>query len=302
MGMVSVCLLSARSSAQQDAAAGQEIFLVGSVHNMHFQERFHYSLVDLEAQVRSLRPDVVCGEIAAEDLDGPMEGNYPPEAAMLAELAPRWGARFIAADWRVDHERQARAEAEVGRKKAREIEAAQNKERDWYANFNGPSLYDYTNGSPEFQAMIDHKFEDLIGDNTVADIAAGAWHERNRHIVENCLTQAGPARRIVFVFGAAHVPQLWRQLAARGLVGQIPLRNFTPAGLGTMHRSVIERWQRNLRNLHGIADGSIPVSSDMRARVRETRRAPVLRNEIDLYVRRLRPPWIERTASPDETY
>jgi len=302
MGVLSICLVSARSAAPQSYAPVQEIFLVGSVHNMHFQERYHFSMLDLEAEVRALRPDVVCGEITAEDLDGPMEGNYPPEAAMLAQVVPEWGARFIAADWRISYERQARAEAEMSPSKIREIEAAQNRERDWYNRFRGVSLYDYTDGSPQFQAMLDHKFEDLIGDHTLADTAAGDWHERNRRIVDNCLAGAGPARRIVFAFGVSHLPQLWRQLSARGLTAQIPPRTFTPAGLGTMHRSVIARWQRNLRNLRGIGDGTIRVSSDMRAKVRQTHRAPVLRSEIDVYERRQRPPWVDRTATYDQTY
>src|ERR1019366_1661021 len=156
----------------------------------------------------------------------------------------------------------------------------------YYDGFSGVSLYDSTSGSAEFLAMADHKFEEVAGENTVSDIAYGAWHERNRKIVENCLTEAGPARRIVFVFGSSHLPQLRRQLAARGLTGQIPVRAFTPAGLGTMPDAVIARWQHNLTNLEGIAAGTVPVSSDMRAKVKDTNRAPILRSEIELYLAR----------------
>jgi hypothetical protein len=138
--------------------------------------------------------------------------------------------------------------------------------------------------------MVDHMFEEVIGENTPSDIAAGAWHERNRKIVENCLTEAGSARRIVFVFGSGHLPQLRRQLAARGLTAQILSRAFTPAGLGTMPPAVIARWQRNLKNLEGIADGSIAVSADNLAKVKDTNRAPALRSEIDLYLARQKAP------------
>jgi hypothetical protein len=126
-------------------------------------------------------------------------------------------------------------------------------------------------------------FEQVIGENTPSDIAAGAWHERNRKVVENCLNAAGAARRIVFVFGESHLPQLRRQLAARGLTGLIPPRAFTPAGLGTMPSSVIARWRRNLRNLERIANGTVAVFVDDRAKVKDTNRAPVLRQEIDRY-------------------
>jgi hypothetical protein len=281
-------LLAQSTVANAPASAAPEIYLIGSVHNMHFEERYHYSLVDLEAQVRSLQPDVVCGEITPDAFNGPMEGNFPPEAALLAEMAPDWGARFIPADWRIGFAWQARAEKQEANDilQAARVDAEQNRIKAYYDAFPGGSLYDYTNGSAQFQAMTDHMFEDVIGENTPSDIAAGAWHERNRMIVENCLSKAGEAKRIVFVFGAGHVPQLRRQLAALGLTGQIPSRRFTPAGLGTVPPAVIARWERNLKNLNGIGDGAVAVSSDMRAKVKDANRAPQLRSEIALYLDR----------------
>jgi hypothetical protein len=235
-----------------------------------------------------VHPDAVCGEITPEAFNGPMEGNFPPEAAMLAEMAPDWGVRFIPADWRISFAWQDRASQQLSRDKEKtaELDAEESKGKAYLDRFSGLSLYDSTSGSAEFLAMADHKFEELIGENTVSDIAYGAWHERNRNIVENCLEGAGAARRIVFVFGVAHLPELRRQLARRGLMAQIPPRAFTPAGLGTMPMVVIARWQRNLKNLEGIADGTIPATSDMRAKVKDTNRAPALRSEIELYLAR----------------
>jgi hypothetical protein len=281
-------LLAAQDGTPKSVSAAAEIFLVGSVHHMHFEERYHYSLIDLQAQVRSLHPDVVCGEITPEAFNGPMEGNFPPEAAMLAEMAPQWGARFIPADWRVSffwQERGAQQES-VNKAQVAAVDAAQNKAKAYFAAFSGDSLYDYTIGSAQYLSMVDRMFEEVIGENTPSDIAAGAWHERNRKIVENCLTEAGAARRIVFVFGSGHLPQLRRQLAARGLAAQIPPRAFTPAGLGTMPPAVIARWQRNLKNLEGIANGTVAASADDRAKVKDTNRAPVLRSEIEIYLAR----------------
>jgi hypothetical protein len=275
------------------APVAPQIFLVGSAHDFHFQKRYSYSLIDLQAQVRSLHPDVICGEITPDAYNGPMEGNFPPEAAMLAEMARQWGARFIPADWRVSFALQERAEKQLSedKKKSGELEAEEKKAKAYLDGFSGVSFYDSVNSSPEFLAMVDHKFEDVIGENTIADISYGAWHERNRKVVENCLTEAGAARRIVFVFGDNHLPQLRRQLAARGLAAHIPPRAFTPAGLGTMPPAVIARWQRNLKNLEGIADGTVAVSADNRAKVKDTNRAPVLRNEIEIYL--ARPPAVE---------
>jgi hypothetical protein len=291
VGMISISPLVAQNTGSNTPVVSvPEIYLIGSVHNMHFEERYHYSLVDLQAQVRSLHPDVVCGEITPEDFNGPMEGNFPPEAAMLAEMAPSWGVRFIPADWRVSFAWQARGEKqEAGEKsKAKEINAEQSKLKAYFDAFSGGSLYDYTNGSPQFQAMVDHLFEDVIGENTPSDIAAGAWHERNRMIVENCLAKVGSPKRIVFVFGTAHVAQLQRQLAVLGLRGRIPQRAFEPTGLGTMPQAVIARWERNLKNLEGITGGSIAASVDMKAKVKDTNRAPQLSSEIALYLARQR--------------
>lgn len=283
-----MCPLMAQKVAPKARSGAPEIFLIGSEHNMHFEERFHYSLIDLQAQVRSMHPDVVCGEITPEAYNGPMEGNFPPEAAMLAEMASGWGVRFVPADWRVSFTWQDRASQQesMDKVKVAELEAERSKMKTYLDSFSGASLYDYTTGSEEFLAMVDHVYEAVVGENTPSDIAAGAWHERNRKIVENCLDGAGPAGRIVFVFGIDHIPQLRRQLAARGLTGQIPARAFTPAGLGTMPPAVIARWQRNLKNLEGIADGSVTVSADMRAAAKNTTRAPVLRSEIALYLPR----------------
>jgi hypothetical protein len=282
---LSIYPLMAQNAAPVAAAAAPQIFLVGSVHHMHFEDRYHYSLIDLQNQVRSLHPDVVCGEITPEAYNGPMEGNFPPEAAMLAEVAPQWDVRFIPADWRVSFAWQERGEKQESedKVKAAAVDAEQSKAKAWFAAFSGGSLYDYTSGSEQYLSMVDHMFEEVIGENTPSDIAAGAWHERNRKIVENCLSEAGAARRIVFVFGSGHIPQLRRQLAARGLTAQIPARAFTPAGLGTVPPAVIARWQRNLKNLEGIVDGSVAVSADDRAKVKDTNRAPVLRSEIEIY-------------------
>lgn len=278
----------AQDTAPRSPSSGPlEIYLIGSVHGMHFEERYGYSLIDLQAQVRSVQPEVICGEITPDAYNGPMEGNFPPEAAMLAELAPGWGARFIPADWRIRFSRQDRAARRLARNKAKEaIDAEESREKAYFENYAGNSLYDYTAGSPHFQQMVDHKFEDLVGENTVADISYGDWHQRNRMIVENCLAHAGLAGRIAFVFGASHLPELSRQLAKRGLRAKIPARAFTPAGLGTMPLAVIARWQRNLKNLEGIANRTVKVSNDNRAKMRDTNRAPALRNEIDLYLAR----------------
>jgi hypothetical protein len=70
--------------ASESVPSVPEIYLIGSIHNLHFEKRYRYSLVDLQRQVLEPHLDVICGEITPEAYGALMEGNFPPEAAMLA--------------------------------------------------------------------------------------------------------------------------------------------------------------------------------------------------------------------------
>jgi len=87
--------------------------------------------------------------------------------------------------------------------------------------------------------------------------------------LSGCRAGAG---RIVFVYGTGHIPQLQRQLAARGITAEIASRHFVPAGMGSVPPSVIARWQRNLDNLKRILDGSLAVSHDSLDKVKDSHR------------------------------
>jgi hypothetical protein len=278
--LVSTCLLltflSAAALAQgapkgPDARA-PEVYLVGAIHDKHFDRRHHYTLLDLQAQVLALRPDLICGEITPEAFEQPMEGYFPPEAAFLAAMAPRWKVRFAPVDWRMDSAEQQKAESEEPPAVAQQVAKLDQAFVSGMAEFKGASLYDYLH-DPSTLGLIDRKFEDVIGTNTISDIAAGSWHERNRRIVENGLKAAGEARRIVFVFGVSHLPQLVRQLKARGIEAVVPPRYFMPGDLQqNVPDVVLARWRRNLRHLRAIRDGKLAVPEDQARKVRNSHR------------------------------
>lgn len=274
---------SATASAQEarkDAAKRPpEVFLVGAIHNLHFEAKSHYSLQDLQAQVLALKPDVICGEITPAAYDRPMEGYFPPEAAFLAAMAPRWNVRFVPVDWRMDSALQQKAEAEEPAAVAERVAQLDQTFATGLRDFRGASLYDYIH-SPATLGLIDRKFEDVIGENTVSDVAAGSWHERNRRMVENGLRAAGEARRIVFVFGVSHLPQLARQLKARGIEATIPARRFTPSVRKAVPPAVLTRWQRNLENLRAIRDGRLEATQDDLRKVRNSHRIQDLEQAI----------------------
>ena len=263
------------------ASSNPEVILLGTAHDLHFKAESHYSLADLRNEVEALHPDLICGEITPEAYQGPMEGYFPPEAAYLAEVTPTLGARFAASDWRITKAWQSRAEEMEPKEVKDKVEALAEETAKQMQSQTAPTLFDFLH--TKSVALADYQFEQVIGENTVSDIAMGGWHERNRRIVENCLDADARSRRIVIVYGAGHIPQLQRQLAARGITAQIASRLFVPGGMGSVPLSVIARWQRNLDNLKRILDGSIAVSRDSLDKVKDSHRVQDLELALKTY-------------------
>lgn len=264
---------------QKKTVTGQEIFIIGSIHSMHYNPEYHYSITDLLEQIRALNPDVVCGEIAPEAFDQSTEGYFPPEAALLAEMAPVLNYRFVPVDWRLDYSTQAAADS---------IYPVSVKDKlapfgsTYFARMNESavqSIYDAIHSEINI-AVIDSVFEQIIGADPVAEIAHGSWHERNRRIAENGMRAAGDAQRIVFVFGSDHIPQIRRQLQALGFNPQIPDRMFVPGGNNKVTDAVLKRWERNLENLRLIRDRKITVTNDYYHKIINSRRIPELEQAI----------------------
>ena len=283
--LFSSCLYAQTAQTAQSQpttdSSNQEVILLGTAHDLHFKAESHYSLVDLRNEVAALRPDLICGEMTPEAYQGPMEGYFPPEAAYLAEVAPTLHARFAATDWRITHAWQSRAEEMEPKEVKDKLDELTKETGKQMQSQVEPTLFDFLH--TEGVAIADYQFEQVIGENTVSDIAMGGWHERNRRIVENCLDADAGSRRIVVVYGAAHIPQLQRQLAARGITAQIASRLFVPGGMGSVPSSVIARWQRNLDNLNGILDGSIAVSHDSLEKVKDSHRIQDLELALKTY-------------------
>ncbi len=257
------------------------VTLLGTAHDLHFKPESYYSLADLGDELGALHPDLICGEIAPEAYNGAMEGYFPPEAAYVAETAPTLHARFAPTDWRIAKAWQTRAEQMEPKEIKNKLDALTKEEAQQIQSNSEPSLFDYLH--TKGLAIADYQFEQLAGENTVTDIALGAWHERNRRIVENCLDAEGAARRIVFVYGFGHIPELQRQLAARGITAQIATRLFVPAGMGNVPPSVVARWRRNLDNLERILDGSLVVSHDSFDKVKDSHRVQDLQSALRTY-------------------
>jgi len=265
---------------RQEGSSGRpEIFIIGSIHSMHYNPDYHYSIADLMEQIRALKPDVVCGEIAPEAFEQVTEGYFPPEAALLAEMAPLLNYRFVPVDWRLDYATQTAADSVYPVSVKEKLAPFGN---TYFARMNesaSESIYDAIHSEVNI-AIIDSVFEQIIGADSIAEIAHGNWRERNRRIAVNGMNAAGDAHRIVFVFGSDHIPQIRRQLKALGFDLQIPNRMFVPGGSNKVPDAVLIRWKRNLENLRLIRDKKIPVTDDYYHKIINSRRIRELEQAI----------------------
>ena len=265
---------------KKDTAANKPVvYLIGAVHDMHFNPDNHYTINDLLAQVRALHPDLVCGEITPEAFQQPMEGYFPPEAAFLAEMAAESGYRFVPVDWRLDRATQMLANTNYPASVKEQSAGLVNDMQAGIRNLKEPSLYDFMH-NPVTIHKLDSLYEQIICTNALSEIASGSWRERNRRIIENGMAAAGDARVIVFVFGIDHLPQLQRQLKAAGIEAQIPGRKFVPGNDFTIQNAVLDRWKRNRENLILIRDQKIPATLDNYQKVVNSRRIENLEEAI----------------------
>lgn len=246
---------------EENHAGKPEIYIVGTIHSMHYNPDYHYSINDLLEQIIALKPDLVCGEIAPEAFEQATEGYFPPEAALLAEMAKVLNYRFVPVDWRLDFATQAKADS-VYPLSVKEKLAPFG--RTYFMRMNESaevSIFDAIHSETNI-AIIDSVFEKIIGADSIAETAHGNWRERNRMIAVNGMNAAGNARRIVFVFGSDHIPRIRRQLQSMGFDPRIPDRMFTPGGSFKVPDAVLERWSLNLENLKSIRDRKIQVTDD----------------------------------------
>ena len=257
-----------------------KIYLVGSVHHMHFKPENNYTVNDLLEQIRKLKPDVVCGEIAPEVFDQLMEGYFPPEAAFLAEMADELNYRFIPVDWRLDYTTQFSIANNNFPDTVQELRTAllNNLQAKVKAS-NSLSIYDAYHQRTVIKDL-DSLYEKIIRPNALAEIASGSWHERNRRIIENGLMAAENAHTIVFVFGLDHLPGLQRELKSLGFEAQIPERLFEPGNKFKVSKAVLDRWKRNLENLKLIRDKKISTTYDNYQKVINCNRIEDIENAI----------------------
>lgn len=259
-----------------------EFILLGSVHDMHMKPEMKYSLLDLRHQIESIKPDLICLEIEPDAFNSSMEGYFPPEASYIAAIAKELNTRVVPTDWRIAKEWQDRATKQIPSAVQDRISGMQAEmQKAIQRALSQPSIFDFFHG--EFQQLADIQFMQIIGENSAADISSGAWHERNRRIVENALDAAGDSKKILFVYGAAHLPQIARELADRGFASHLAPRMFIPCGIQPLSPVVLSRWRRNLENLKAIRGGLMKVTRDSYLKVMGCNRIANLEEALTVY-------------------
>ena len=284
LSVFSLITVSCRQATKKQVETGNlaakpTVYLIGSVHSQHFDPQYHYSIIDLQAQISALKPDLVCGEITPEAFNQSMEGYFPPEATFLAEMASKLNYRFESVDWRLDYTTQSKAESEYPQSVKEKIVLSAKRLNDSLESSNRESKYDFFHDETTLQ-FLDSLYENIICTSALAEIASGSWNERNRRIIENAMSVAGNAHTIAFVFGIDHLPQLQRYLRDWGIEAQIPKRLFVPSDNYKVSDAVLKRWKRNLENLISIRDKKIPVSYDNYQKVIHSNRIQDLEEAI----------------------
>ncbi len=229
-----------------------EFYVLGTMHRHHLTARFRYSLTDLEAEVRGLAPDLICGEIVPQALGTRLEGVFPPEAAFLAVLAPELNAVFAASDWRADLDADHFKSTTTESSAPEGVESLRKPLLDQLDHFKGVTLFDLVHGV-EFENLTRQIHESWI--EAAGEAADGFSVTQNKRIVEKCLEAARThhSRRVLFAFGQDHQYAIKDALRTRGLVGKSPPRMFKPSSVPVAQKEVMIRWMKNRAALEQLS-------------------------------------------------
>jgi hypothetical protein len=178
-----------------------QFFVVGTVHRGHLNGDFMYSLADIKNIIKTIAPDVICGEVAPEAYGTPMRGYFPPEQRIVEAVASAIDAIYTPCDWRAPA-RDYPIQAAFPPKNQKIIDEQQAELKREIA----------LAGAGDFALIHSAKFQmkiKSIHDEVMAfggEAADGFWLTRNKNIVKQCLKVADQklAKRILFVYGIDH--------------------------------------------------------------------------------------------------
>lgn len=267
-----VVALSALSLSLKLYASEQQptIHVVATLHGGHLDPLLEYSSADLFDLIVMLKPDLVCGEIEADQVGQRTEGYYPPENWIVEAAARSVGAEFSAADWRGSVLEDRRANESMTEEQRREFSRSHDRFIEmWKQTLGKPGFRSFLY-SQQAQDAIREAHEIRIRNGTEA--ADGFWITRNREIVNRCMTRAKiiAAKRVVFTFGLDHLYIIRDNLKNEFGLTDTPVPIVAHSGRVDIPQSIIERWKRNIDNWTDLLSDS-NISAEWLARLEDGR-------------------------------
>lgn len=248
--LIFCCLPIVALASGPQGVPNPQVFVLGTIHKNHIDKRWGYSFADLAQTVRQLRPDLICAELYQRDAANGMQGYYPPENAVIAQVARELGAVFFAADWRGSYTDDAHAVAAMSVEEHRAFDHAHDAviARMPFGTAKIVEAYQ----APDIQGLIKQAHDVRMTAGT--EVADGFWLARNQMIVKNCMREATKrnAAKILFTFGFEHKYIIEENL--RTLYGlDTQTTKIVKAADSSISALVIDAWRDDLRNLRKVA-------------------------------------------------
>lgn len=249
-----------------------QVTLVPSIHKLHFDSQWNYTLDDLLASVAKTNPELICLEISKEAFNGPLEGLYPPEAALLAEYFGTKRIPVVPADWRADRNlykepSQAFEDSVRGPKDEFKKRLADKKDKvSFLISDEGKRLV----------KKIHSLYIEQLG-----EAADGFWNTRNEKIAGSCYREATKLGlvRVSVIFGIDHFYALEEDFRQFGSVELRMPEIRREKSESNLPQLALRRWTRNLENLEAALNAP-QADEGIRRWIKESNRI----DELKLFI------------------
>ena len=274
---------SFQSKDPQNSDRNISAYVLGTIHKLHLLEGV-FSLSDLEQQIQSLNPQLICAEISERHFGTKLAGVYPPEVVAIEDFASRMGAKFLPTDWRGDTKEDAAAVAALTEEER--IRFNQSHDKVIAALPVDPSKW-FNFVQFEAQAMFRQAHDNRIAIGT--EVADGFWLARNQMIVNNCMRYAKKEKieRVLFAYGAEHKYIIEDYLSSvHGITAMKFEKNYVHSD-SPIEALIVSKWESQISDLNQmLADPS--VDSTIKAWITDSKRIEDIGSFVNHYKSKLK--------------
>lgn len=255
-----------------------QVTIIPSIHKLHFDLSWRYSISDLISTIEKTSPEMICVEISEIALGTQLEGLFPPEAALIVERFKNSKTSVIPADWRADRGRYTKASAEI------EIQAQALQQNLLKKLENQQDRVSFLI-SPPGKALTRQIHELYV--NNSGESADGFWLTRNSKIVDSCMrsAQSMKVKRVALVFGIDHFYSIEENLKNRYSVsiGKTEIVRSPQLDM-IVNENIVRRWRANLENLNNTLISNNDDKNTVNW-IAESKRIPELKLFIDSFAK-----------------